>query len=75
MQVAADRKAAELLATERAVTRTDEFRSVYKPVEPCMAVEMNYRTGGVVGKLAIQKQTLTLDAGCVIKHTARRYER
>lgn len=75
MQAAADRKAAELLATERAVTRTDEFRSVYKPVEPCMAVAMNYRTGGVVGKLAIQKQTLTLDAGCVIKHTARRYER
>ena len=75
MQAAADRKAAELLATERSVTRTDEFRSVYKPVEPCMAVAMNYRTGGVVGKLAIQKQTLTLDAGCVIKHTARRYER
>ena len=75
MQSAADRKAAELLATERSVTRTDEFRSVYKPVEPCMAVAMNYRTGGVVGKLAIQKQTLTLDAGCVIKHTARRYER
>lgn len=75
MQAAADRKAAELLATERAVTRTDEFKSVYKPVEPCMAVAMNYRTGGVVGKLAIQKQTLTLDAGCVIKHTARRYER
>ena len=57
------------------MTRTDEFKSVYKPVEPCMAVAMNYRTGGVVGKLAIQKQTLTLDAGCVIKHTARRYER
>lgn len=75
MQAAADRKAAELLATERAVTRTDEFKSVYKPIEPCMAVAMNYRTGGVVGKLAIQKQTLTLDAGCVIKHTARRYER
>ncbi len=75
MQAAADAKAAELLATERAVTRTDEFKSVYKPVEPCMAVAMNYRTGGVVGKLAIQKQTLTLDAGCVIKHTARRYER
>lgn len=31
MQAAADRKAAELLATERSVTRTDEFRSVYKP--------------------------------------------
>ena len=29
MQSAADRKAAELLATERAVTRTDEFRSVH----------------------------------------------
>ena len=68
-------RCAELLATERAVTRTDEFKSVYKPVEPCMAVAMNYRTGRVVGKLAIQKQTLTLDAGCVIKHTARRYER
>lgn len=75
MQAAADRKAAELLATERSVTRTAVFKSVYKPIEPCMAVAMNYRTGGVVGKLAIQKQTLTLDAGCVIKHTARRYER
>lgn len=75
MQAAADAKAAELLATERSVTRTVVLKSVYKPVEPCMAVAMNYRTGGVVGKLAIQKQTLTLDAGCVIKHTARRYER
>ena len=75
MQAAADSKAAELLATERSVTRTAVFKSVYKPIEPCMAVAMNYKTGGVVGKLAIQKQTLTLDAGCVIKHTARRYER
>lgn len=75
MQAAADRKAAELLATERSVTRTAVFKSAYKSIEPCMAVAMSYKTGGVVGKLAIQKQTLTLDAGCVIKHTARRYER
>lgn len=75
MQVAADKKAKELLDNERAIQRTVEFESVYMPIDPTDAIMMEYRSGKISGRHAIQKQTVTLAAGCMIKHTARRYER
>lgn len=75
-QEQADAKAAELLATSRAVVRTLKLTHVYAPgVAVGDAIDFSYPSAGVAGRFAVRTQRITLGTACRTETEARLYER
>ena len=75
LQVMADAKAHELLATAQAVIRRVTFTHIYAPIGLGDVVRLDYPSGGVEGDFAVRTQRITLGAGLPTECEARSFTR
>lgn len=71
IQALADKKAAQLLANELAVTRTITFTHIYAPISIGDRVRLDYPSGKISEDLTVRTQKITLKAGLPIECEAR----
>lgn len=74
-QAKADAKAAELLRSSHAVKRKVQLKHVYAPVKCGDAVRVEYKSGDVVGKMAVRTMRLEMVEGCLVETEVTSYVR